>query len=103
VWKDFAYTGPDTIAGQYMRRFWQPIYVARDLKPGKAMPIRIMSEDFTLYRGQAGTPHVVGFRCAHRGTGRVAGKRIGDQRRVRHVPAGRRDRVDRHASAGRRK
>src|SRR5713226_7171098 len=27
-----------------------------------------MSEDFTLYRGQSGTPHLVAFRCAHRGT-----------------------------------
>jgi uncharacterized protein GlcG (DUF336 family) len=27
-----------------------------------------MREDFTPYRGQARTPHVVGFRCAHRGT-----------------------------------
>ena len=27
-----------------------------------------MGEDFTLYRGEGGTPHVVAFRCAHRGT-----------------------------------
>jgi 5,5'-dehydrodivanillate O-demethylase len=27
-----------------------------------------MSERFTLYRGETGTPHVVGFRCPHRGT-----------------------------------
>jgi 5,5'-dehydrodivanillate O-demethylase len=33
-----------------------------------AYPIRIMSEDFTLYRGEGGTPHVVAYRCAHRGT-----------------------------------
>jgi 5,5'-dehydrodivanillate O-demethylase len=25
-----------------------------------------MSEDFTLYRGEGGRPHVVGFRCPHR-------------------------------------
>jgi 5,5'-dehydrodivanillate O-demethylase len=27
-----------------------------------------MSERFTLYRGKTGAPHVVGFRCPHRGT-----------------------------------
>jgi 5,5'-dehydrodivanillate O-demethylase oxygenase subunit len=27
-----------------------------------------MSERFTLYRGETGTAHVVGFRCPHRGT-----------------------------------
>ena len=30
------------------------------------MPIRVMSEDFTLYRGETGTPHLIDFRCAHR-------------------------------------
>ncbi|HLG69988.1 MAG TPA: Rieske 2Fe-2S domain-containing protein [Chloroflexota bacterium] len=65
---DFAHTGPGTLAGRYMRMFWHPIYMARDLKPGRAVPIRIMSEDFTLYRGEGGKPHLVDFRCAHRGT-----------------------------------
>jgi 5,5'-dehydrodivanillate O-demethylase oxygenase subunit len=65
---DFAHTGPGTLAGRYLRRFWQPIRVAADLAPGRAKPLRIMSEDFTLYRGEGGTPHLVAYRCAHRGT-----------------------------------
>jgi 5,5'-dehydrodivanillate O-demethylase len=65
---DFAHTGPGTLAGRYLRLFWHPIYLARDLAPGRAKPVRIMSEDFTLYRGEGGTPHLVAFRCAHRGT-----------------------------------
>ena len=28
---DFAHTGPGTLAGRYLRTFWQPVYVARDL------------------------------------------------------------------------
>lgn len=67
-YKDFVRTGPGTLAGRYLRLFWQPVYVAEELLPGRAVPIRIMSEDFTLYRGEDGTPHLVGFRCAHRGT-----------------------------------
>jgi 5,5'-dehydrodivanillate O-demethylase len=51
-----------------MRRFWQPVYLAADLPVGHAKPIRVMSEDFTLYRGEEGTPHLVDPRCAHRGT-----------------------------------
>lgn len=31
---DFYYTGPGTLAGQYMRKFWQPVFRAEDLKPG---------------------------------------------------------------------
>jgi 5,5'-dehydrodivanillate O-demethylase len=65
---DFEHTGPDTLAGRWLRRFWQPVYRAEDLLPGHAKPVRIMSEDFTLYRGEDGTPHAVAFRCAHRGT-----------------------------------
>jgi 5,5'-dehydrodivanillate O-demethylase len=65
---DFVQTGAGMIAGRYMRLFWHPVYRAADLRPGRAVPIRIMSEDFTLYRGETGVPHVVAPRCAHRGT-----------------------------------
>jgi 5,5'-dehydrodivanillate O-demethylase len=65
---DLAFTGPGTLAGRYLRTFWHPVCVAADLAPGHAKPLRIMSEDFTLYRGEDGTPHVVAPRCAHRGT-----------------------------------
>jgi 5,5'-dehydrodivanillate O-demethylase oxygenase subunit len=65
---DFVHTGPDTLAGRYMRMFWHPVHLAQELKPAHAVPIRIMSEDFTLYRGESGTAYAVGFRCAHRGT-----------------------------------
>jgi 5,5'-dehydrodivanillate O-demethylase len=63
---DFVSTKPGTVAGRYMRSFWQPVYRAQDLQPGRTVPLRIMSEDFTLYRGESGTPHLVAFRCAHR-------------------------------------
>ena len=65
---DVAYTGPGTIAGRYMRLFWQPVYVSDALPSGRAVPIRIMSEQCTLYRGETGSAHVLAFRCAHRGT-----------------------------------
>jgi len=63
---DFVYTGPETLAGRYMRMFWQPVCRSDDLAAGRAVPLRIMNEDFTLYRGRSGTPFVVGPRCAHR-------------------------------------
>src|SRR5262245_46944334 len=65
---DFTHTGPGTLAGRYMRRFWQPVYVAADLPAGHARPIRMMGEDYTLYRGESGQAHLLDFRCAHRGT-----------------------------------
>jgi 5,5'-dehydrodivanillate O-demethylase oxygenase subunit len=71
-------TAPETPAGKYLRRFWQPVYHCIDLKPGRPVPLRIMSEDFTLYRGEGGDVHLVEARCPHRGTrlssGRVEGE-----------------------------
>ncbi len=65
---DFASSGPDSAGGKLLRKFWQPVYLGRDLPPGKTVPIQIMNEWFTLYRGESGTPYVVGFRCPHRNT-----------------------------------
>ena len=61
-------TGRDTLMGRLLRRFWQPVALAHDLDTGQALPIRIMGEDLTLYRGVSGQPYVVGGRCAHRCT-----------------------------------
>jgi 5,5'-dehydrodivanillate O-demethylase oxygenase subunit len=77
-WHRLVSTKPGTLAGNYLRRFWLPIYRAEDLRPGEAKPIEIMSERFTLYRGETGTPHVVDFRCPHRGTQLSAGWVEGD-------------------------
>ncbi len=71
-------TGPGTLAGTYMRRFWQPVWRSQDLGIGQALPVRIMGEDFTLYRGESGTPHAVAARCAHRRTVLSAGFVEGD-------------------------
>jgi 5,5'-dehydrodivanillate O-demethylase len=65
---DFAHTGPGTLAGRFMRTFWQPVLRTRDLPAGHAKPLKIMGEAFTLYRGEGGQAHLVAFRCAHRGT-----------------------------------
>jgi 5,5'-dehydrodivanillate O-demethylase len=75
---DFSHTGPGTLAGRFMRRFWQPVYLSKDLASGYSVPIRILGEDFTLYRGESGSAHVVGFRCAHRGMQLSAGYVEGD-------------------------
>jgi 5,5'-dehydrodivanillate O-demethylase len=80
---DFYYTEPGTLAGRYMRKFWHPVYRAEDLPPGWAKPIKIMGEQFTLYRGEEGTPHVVDFRCPHRQSTLAVGWVEGDCIRCR--------------------
>lgn len=65
---DLFRVGPGALAGRFLRRFWHPVFRAEDLLPGWTKPLRILGEDFTLYRGEDGAAHAVAFRCAHRGT-----------------------------------
>jgi 5,5'-dehydrodivanillate O-demethylase len=65
---DLEHVGPGTPAGNWMRQFWHPVYRAEDLEPGRAKPVRLLGEDFTLYRAESGAVHALAFRCAHRGT-----------------------------------
>ena len=77
---DFTSIGPGTSAGRFIRSFWQPVYLSRDLLNEKVVALHILGEDFTLYRSATGAAHLVAPRCAHRGlklsTGRVEGEHI---------------------------
>lgn len=75
---DLVATGPGTLAGRYLRLFWQPVLRAEDLSPNQAVPVRIMSDDVTVFRGADGEPHIVAGRCAHRKTLLHTGHVIGD-------------------------
>ena len=70
---DFEHTGPDTLAGRCLRRFWHPVYISEQLQSGWAVPIRLLNEDLTLYPGEGGAAHVVDFRCAPIQRGPYAG------------------------------
>lgn len=67
-YSDIVHTGPDTIGGRYLRSFWQPIFVASELPVGRARPLRVMSEDFTIFRSETGKAQVLAPHCPHRGT-----------------------------------
>ncbi len=65
---DLHCTSADTLMGRLLRQFWHPVALSRDLNAGSARPVRVLSEDLTLYRGKSGAPHLVGGHCAHRCT-----------------------------------
>src|SRR5882672_8603204 len=71
-------TGPATLAGRYLRSFWQPVYHGVDIARGCAKPLRIMGESFALYRGASGELHLVDGLCPHRGTRLSAGSVEGE-------------------------
>src|SRR5204863_1474951 len=64
---DITSTRPGTPGGRFMRQSWLAVHRSEDLLPGHAKPIRIMGEDFTLYRGASGRAQVFDNRCPHRG------------------------------------
>ncbi len=65
---DYTSTGPGTLAGRYLRSFWNPIYHSVDLKPLRPVPLRVMGELYTLYRTESGEVFLTEGRCPHRGT-----------------------------------
>ncbi len=70
---DFHSTGPETLAGRYLRRHWQPVYHVADLPRARPVPVRIMGQDYVLYRGEGGATHLLDARCPHRGLQLSAG------------------------------
>ena len=49
---DLYRTEPGTLAGRYLRSFWQPVYRAKDLAAGEAVPLRIMSDLLAIHFGE---------------------------------------------------
>ncbi len=64
---DLATTKPGTPGGIFMRQFWHALYRSEDLPNGRAVPIRIMNEDYTLFRGASGRAQIIAEKCPHRG------------------------------------
>jgi 5,5'-dehydrodivanillate O-demethylase len=74
----FYQTGPDTLGGKYLRQYWHPVATSAELAPGTAKPIKLLSEEFTLYRGETGTLHLTEKHCPHRRTQLSVGYVEGD-------------------------
>jgi 5,5'-dehydrodivanillate O-demethylase len=65
---DFAHVGPETLAGRYLRHFWQPIARSADLEKGRPVRAAFANEHFTLFRGESGALVLLDDRCPHRQT-----------------------------------
>ena len=60
--------GPGTPAGELLRRYWQPIMVAKELtdeRPTKL--VKIMGESLVIFRDGSGRYGCLASRCNHRG------------------------------------
>ena len=59
--------GPGTPAGEYLRRFWQPVAFAREIVE-TPLRVRILAEDLVVFRDRGGHTGLLHLHCAHRGT-----------------------------------
>ena len=59
--------GPGTPCGEYLRRFWQPVVLSKELRD---LPrrLRIMGEDLVAFRDRSGAVGLLELHCPHRGT-----------------------------------
>ena len=62
-----THTGPGTPAGEYLRRFWQPVAYSHYLND---LPLRVevMGEELVLFRDGRGAIGLLELHCSHRGT-----------------------------------
>ena len=62
-----THVGPGTPAGEYLRRFWQPVAYAYQLTD---LPLRveIMGEELVVFRDGRGEIGMLELHCPHRGT-----------------------------------
>lgn len=57
--------GPNTPAGEYLRRYWQPVALVSDIGE-LPTPLRILGEDLVLFRDLSGRIGLVHKNCPHR-------------------------------------
>ena len=83
--------GPGTPMGNLLRRYWFPISTMAALDKEPVLPVEILGEHLTLFRGEDGKLGLVGDRCPHRATPLKYGikniKRIGTIRFSDQRPA----------------
>jgi len=73
--------GPGTPCGALMRRYWHPIAASSQVVEVGTRPIRLLGENFVLYRDRGGMLGLIEPHCAHRGAGMLFG--IPDERGLR--------------------
>src|SRR5271168_3469065 len=59
--------GPDTPAGNLMRRYWQPVAATSELEGRWTKRVRLLGENLVLFRDRQGRRGLINETCPHRG------------------------------------
>src|ERR1051325_10443965 len=66
-----------TAAGEWMRRYWQPVALSEELQEnGAPLAVKLLGEDLVLFRGDSGQVALLARRCSHRGADLSLGRRM---------------------------
>ena len=65
--EELTHIGPGTPAGEYLRRFWQPVCYADELAD-VPVALKILGEELVAFRDFSGRIGLVEAHCPHRGT-----------------------------------
>jgi 5,5'-dehydrodivanillate O-demethylase len=79
--KRLTLVGPGTPMGTYLRCFWFPVAAMVELDKWPVKKVRLLGEDFALFRGKDGTLGFVADRCPHRGASLSCGMTDGSNLR----------------------
>ena len=61
--------GPETAAGEMLRRYWWPLAFTEEVRSkGAPVKVRLLGEDFVLFRDGSGELGLLELHCSHRGT-----------------------------------
>ena len=67
--------GPGTPAGALLRQYWQPVALSEELAAGQPLrAVRLMGQDYVLFRDQAGKLGMLDRDCPHRGADLAFGR-----------------------------
>ncbi|MBT5191798.1 MAG: Rieske 2Fe-2S domain-containing protein, partial [Rhodospirillaceae bacterium] len=63
-----THTGPDTPMGTFMRRFWMPFMLSKEIiePDGAPQRVRLLGEDLLAFRDSEGRLALVDEYCPHR-------------------------------------
>ena len=64
--EELTRVGPGTPMGELLRRYWYPIAFEQDFDDRPTKSVRLLSEDWTLYKTPSGRYGIVAEHCPHR-------------------------------------
>ncbi|WP_310526422.1 Rieske 2Fe-2S domain-containing protein, partial [Nocardioides sp.] len=64
--EEMTRVGPGTRMGELLRRYWYPIAFEQDFDTKPSKTVRLLGENWTLYKTPAGKYGIIGEACPHR-------------------------------------